>query len=94
MRIKLILLIFLLSSCGSLEDAGKAMRNEKIRTTDEFLIEKRGPLSLPPKMDELPKPKTSSNNKNDDESILRTEDKKSGEKSKIENILLEEIRKN
>ena len=94
MRIKLILLIFLLSSCGSLEDAGKAMRNEKIRTTDEFLIEKRGPLSLPPKMDELPKPKTSSNNKNNDENILRTEDKKSGEKSKIENILLEEIRKN
>ena len=94
MKIKLILLIFLLSSCGSLEDAGKAMRNEKIRTTDEFLIEKRGPLSLPPKMDELPKPKTSSNNKNDDESILRNEDKKSGEKSKIENILLEEIRKN
>ncbi len=94
MKIKLILLIFLLSSCGSLEDAGKAMRNEKIRTTDEFLIEKRGPLSQPPKMDELPKPKTSSNNKNDDESILRTEDKKSGEKSKIENILLEEIRKN
>ena len=94
MKIKLILLIFLLSSCGSLEDAGKAMRNEKIRTTDEFLIEKRGPLSLPPKMDELPKPKTSSNNKNNDENILRTEDKKSGEKSKIENILLEEIRKN
>ena len=89
MKIKLILLIFLLSSCGSLEDAGKAMRNEKIRTTDEFLIEKRGPLSLPPKMDELPKPKTSSNNKNNDENILRTEDKKSGEKSKIENILLE-----
>ena len=83
-----------MSSCGSLEDAGKAMRNEKIRTTDEFLIEKRGPLSLPPKMDELPKPKTSSNNKNNDENILRTEDKKSGEKSKIENILLEEIRKN
>ena len=76
MRIKLILLIFLLSSCGSLEDAGKAMRNEKIRTTDEFLIEKRGPLSLPPKMDELPKPKTSSNNKNNDENILLEEIRK------------------
>ena len=66
MRIKLIFLILLLTSCGSLGEAGKALRNEKTRTTDEFLIEKRGPLSIPPKMDELPKPnsiKTQRNNK-------------------------------
>ena len=56
MKIKYLLLFIFIVSCGSLSEAGKALRNEKTRTTDEFLIEKRGPLSLPPKMDELPKP--------------------------------------
>ena len=75
--------------CGNtIEETGKALRNEKTRTTDEFLIEKRGPLSLPPKMNELPKPKT--NNK------VQSENKNAQpkEKSELENILLEEIRKN
>ena len=38
-----ITLIFI-HACGSFENVGKVMRNEKIRTTDEFLIEKRQPL--------------------------------------------------
>ena len=59
----LIILIFF-QSCGSLENVGKVMRNEKIRTTDEFLIEKRQPLSLPPKFGELPKPGSKNNTKN------------------------------
>ncbi len=58
-----ITLIFI-HACGSFENVGKVMRNEKIRTTDEFLIEKRQPLSLPPKFGELPKPGSKNNNKN------------------------------
>tara|TARA_A100001011_G_scaffold398881_1_gene504957 strand:- start:2250 stop:2525 length:276 start_codon:yes stop_codon:yes gene_type:complete len=91
MRIKLIFLILLLTSCGSLGEAGKALRNEKTRTTDEFLIEKRGPLSLPPKMGELPKPNSDKNVKRNKSTMESTNEK---EKSAIENILLEEIRKN
>ncbi len=91
MRIKSIFLILLLTSCGSLGEAGKALRNEKTRTTDEFLIEKRGPLSLPPKMGELPKPNSDKNVKRNKSTIESTNEK---EKSAIENILLEEIRKN
>ena len=92
MRIKFLFLFFLLTSCGSFGEAGKALRNEKIRTTDEFLIEKRGPLSLPPKMGELPMPKSESEIKKENKSIL---EKKNGveDKSELENILLEEIRK-
>ena len=56
MKFKFVFLLPLLISCNSFSEAGKALRNEKTRTTDEFLIEKRGPLSLPPKMGELPKP--------------------------------------
>jgi hypothetical protein len=29
-------------------DAGKVLRNEKIKTTDEFLVKKKEPLVLPP----------------------------------------------
>ena len=97
MRVKIIILILLLTSCGSsLDEAGKALRNEKTRTTDEFLIEKRGPLSRPPKMGELPKPKSSDEvgAKNKSISEDKSDDTRSKEKSDLENILLEEIRKN
>ncbi len=94
MRTILILLLFLLTSCGGSE-ISKALRNEKTRTTDEFLIEKRGPLSMPPKMGELPKPKSGSNNKKDNENIFSSvsEDKTLEERSELENIFLEEIKK-
>ena len=90
MKIKFIFLFIFLVSCTSASEVGKALRNEKTRTTDEFLIEKRGPLSLPPKMNELPKPKTN-NTEDDNKKIDSTKPKI---KSEIENILLEEIRKN
>ena len=96
MKTKIIFLFFLLVACGSLDEAGKALRNEKVRTTDEFLIEKRGPLSVPPKMGELPKPNSSGEIKKENKDILRNsgEDGEQKEKSELENIFLEEIRKN
>ena len=95
MKIKFILLFFLLTSCGSFSEAGKALRNEKTRTTDEFLIEKRGPLSLPPQMGELPKPNSSNKVKEDGKRILEvgSDDGKSEKKSELENIFLKEIGK-
>ena len=94
MKIKYLLLFIFLVSCGTFSEAGKALRNEKTRTTDEFLIEKRGPLSLPPKMGELPKPR-SDNETKENKNILGvlSEDNKSEEKSELENIFLEEIKK-
>ena len=32
---------FIFFACGGLQDAGKVLRNEKVRTTDEFLVKKR-----------------------------------------------------
>ena len=37
----IFIIIFLLNSCGGLKEAGKVLRNEKIRTTDEFLVKKK-----------------------------------------------------
>ena len=34
----------------------KGLRNEKVVTTDEFLVKKRNPLVLPPNFEDLPEP--------------------------------------
>ena len=79
----LIILIFLVS-CGSVEEAGKILRNEKIKTTDEFLVKKRKPLILPPDYNEVPEPGTKTENKiNDNEKIKKM--LKSTEKTNIKN---------
>ena len=58
MKIKFFLIstLIFLFSCKSLDDASKVLKNEKVRTTDEFLIKKREPLILPPDFKEMPKP--------------------------------------
>ena len=97
MKNKIIIIFLLLTSCGSFNDAGKALRNEKTVTTDEFLIERRGPLSIPPNMNELPKPKTKANTSASGEDIVFGSDikkSKSGDNSSLENIFLEEMKKN
>jgi len=93
--------IFFLTSCQSVKDAGKVLRNEKVRTTDEFLIEKKDDLVLPPDYRELPKPNSLSekNKLNDEEKIkkiLKTpqdENMSSGESSSAEESILKKIRK-
>ena len=84
-------------SCG---DVGKILRNEKIKTTDEFLVKKKGPLVLPPNYEEIPKPDTikkkTDNNQNKIKSILKTQKKdkkKSTNSLSIEKSILEKINK-
>ena len=56
-KILLILsLILLLTSCGT---AKKAFSNQKKNSSDEFLIEKKAPLVMPPDYGDLPIPENS-----------------------------------
>jgi len=93
-----LILITFLNSCNTMSDAGKAIRNEKINTTDEFLVKKRQPLSLPPDYDLLPKPKSKNiikNNSEDINEILKIpkgEVKKKGSSS-VEQSIINQIRK-
>ena len=34
-------ILILTSSCAGLKDAGKVLRNEKVKTTDEFLVKEK-----------------------------------------------------
>ena len=50
------ILFLLLTACGGMKEAGKVLRNEKIKTTDEFLVKKNNPLVLPPDYNNMPEP--------------------------------------
>ena len=58
-RLILVSLSLLLYSCGSVGDAlqGKKRSNQ----SDEFLVEKKNPLTLPPEFENLPVPIENSN---------------------------------
>ena len=64
--ISITLLIFL-TSCGSIKEGLGASRKDN---NDEFLVEKKMPLKMPPKFNELPKPgKTNQSRIEDDNEI-------------------------
>ena len=72
---KLLFFLFFLYSCG----VGEALQGKKRSDQgDEFLIDKKNPLVLPPDFDKLPKP--------GEASIKSTKDIKS-DQSNIENLL-------
>ena len=82
-KIFLIMSSALLVSCQSMGEAKKVLSNEKIKTTDEFLVKKRKPLILPPDYNKVPKPGTKTNNEvNQDEKLKRMI--KSNKKTNIE----------
>tara|TARA_B100000925_G_C21656818_1_gene323899 strand:+ start:56 stop:382 length:327 start_codon:yes stop_codon:yes gene_type:complete len=53
--------IFLFSSCGTIKEGFSMQKKDN---TDEFLVEKKNPLKLPPDFDELPKPSEDKLNEN------------------------------
>lgn len=96
----LLITFFLLISCASLDDAGKVLRNEKIKTTDEFLVEKRDPLVFPPDFDKIPEPGTKEKIQTSEEErikkILKANEQKNvsnSNPSSVEDSILNKIRK-
>ena len=58
-----IIISFLITSCS-----GGLKKSEK---SDEFLIEKKNPLVMPPKINKLPKPKDSADLENTDNNFQK-----------------------
>ena len=53
----LMLLIFLVTSCAdSWSNVKRGLTGSKQKSTDEFLVQKKDPLILPPDFDSLPSP--------------------------------------
>ena len=95
-------LIFLLISCSTMKEGFK---NQKKSSSDEFLVEKKSPLVMPPDYNDLPVPDqnkeisnidenkikdlVSSNNNKENREIDNSEEKKLN----IENSILKKIKK-
>ena len=60
----LIIVSLALNNCGTVRDAMDPQRKNK---TDEFLVEKKLPLSMPPDFEKLPIPKNEKVIKNENE---------------------------
>jgi hypothetical protein len=102
MNIKIIiisvLLLMLLSSCKSVKEG---LSGRKSDNSDEFLIEKKAPLKLPPEFERLPLPgeddvEPTTETESIKDSILNSSNKKAVQKSSnesIEKIILDKIKK-
>ena len=101
---KLILLsfIYILTSCGTLKEGFK---NQKKDSSDEFLVEKKSPLIMPPDYNELPVPNAASNQALTEENSIKnlvtneekntnTSNANSSESTGLEESLLEKIKNN
>ena len=100
--LKILLLIYLLfsfNSCGTIKEG---FTNQKKNSSDEFLVEKKSPLVMPPDYSELPVPSSKKNiNSLNDNKIkeLLTTNNSNGDKSKnldqdLEKSLIEKIKSN
>ena len=84
LSILLILSTILLSNCGSVQ---RALDPQNKNTSDEFLVEKKSPLSMPPSFEELPIPSNQKidkeNQTNNIESLIT---EKNNDIEKLENV--------
>lgn len=84
-RFILLNIILFLSSCGTIKEG---FTNQKKNSTDEFLVEKKLPLKMPPNYKELPFPKLDkedSNKENKIKKMIVEEKKTSLDSENIEN---------
>ena len=96
------LMFFLLASCGTVKEGFSMQKKDN---SDEFLVEKKLPLLMPPNFNELPVPKSQSileNDKNDEIKKLITKsennssnsDSSTNNNSTFEELLLGKIKNN
>ena len=95
----LIAIAILFSSCSSLKEG---FTNQKKNNSDEFLVEKKSPLVMPPDYNELPIPNEENINKESNEIKSLISKSKNGEieenlgkkSSSFEESILEKIKNN
>ena len=92
----------ILQSCATIKEG---FRSQKKNSTDEFLVEKKSPLVMPPEFNELPVPKI----EEDEEKLLSDDSSKNIEKlitngaeidssleqnKNFENLIIDQIKSN
>ena len=100
---KYILIIFIFNFLQSCSSVSEGFKLKKGNTGDEFLVEKKNPLVLPPNFNELPEPgkteMSDQGNKSFEEKILINNTKNNSQEEKTstkstEELILKNIKKN
>ena len=93
-------LLTFLFSCGTVKEG---FTNQKKNNSDEFLVEKKSPLVMPPEYNELPIPQSDKNNKDDKsdnsfKNLIEVENKETSvsksTNKRFEEKILEQIKNN
>mgnify|MGYP001050268162 CR=1 FL=1 len=79
----LIVSIILLSNCGSVQ---KAFDPQNKNTSEEFLVEKKSPLSMPPSFEELPVPSNEKIDKENQTNNIESLITEKNNNEKLENV--------
>ncbi len=95
----LVIVFFIFQSCQTVKEG---FTSQKKKSTDEFLVEKKSPLVMPPDFNELPLPKMSENiqaveSVNNIEKLISNTNssESSGVQNKnFENSIIEKIKQN
>ena len=78
-------LILFLNSCSTLKEG---FTNQKKSSSDEFLVEKKSPLTMPPDYNDLPVPnenkETAETNKNKIKDLVKKNESENGEMNNTE----------
>ena len=94
--INILIIIFFVTSCESMQSAKRALTGDKKLTTDEFLVQKKNPLILPPDYENLPTPDEKSaaaeEISNFEKSFETTLEEDSSTSSSVESSILKKIR--
>jgi len=94
--INILIIIFFVTSCQTLQTAKKTLTGEKEFSSDEFMVQKKNPLILPPDYENLPTPDEEAAAKEEISNFEKTlgasiEDN-SSESSSAEESILKKIR--
>ena len=94
-----VIVFFTFQSCQTVKEG---FTSQKKKSTDEFLVEKKSPLVMPPEFNELPLPKTSeiieeNESGNNIEKLISNNDSTEGSQPQdknFENLIIEKIKQN
>ena len=92
--------ILIFNSCATVKEG---FTNKKKSSTDEFLVEKKSPLIMPPEFNELPIPDNNQKSENNEETDIKklitnnensSTENISNQNTNFENSILEKIKNN
>jgi len=94
--IYIFILFLFLVSCGTFGSVKRGLNGEKINNTDEFLVQKKDPLILPPDFEDLPIPDQDKDEELEEEILafknMTKSEKTSSSPSSTEQLILNKIK--